>query len=387
MVKEYDDIVSTIKTQYLTKTKEDVEAQSVKVFKEMFGVSVDEANDLNSAGKWEAHLKQYGCKEFSNPNEFLYTFTPTDFELKSEGEDYYLSGFVSGPEVDENGDFTAQEKLLTKLQDDNNPYALYLSYKHKWLKGDKTDFDNALGVRQRAEMKENPKTKKQAVWAEYKLLKTSPYYDAAIYDIKNKGVSGFSIEFRDAKRKMISIGSTIANFLEDYVFGGVGIVARAAVKSTLFDGFYAKEFIYNGGENTMEGKEDKKEVVDTKVDDTQKVEEQKQDDSKKVEENKTNEDLEQMKSELEAQKAELEKLKIQQEKEKVMQELENLKAKSKVLVEQGEKKLTDGEVKTTDLLQQQNDQKAEIEKIVQDKTLSNYDKISKIIDKTFPKEI
>lgn len=312
----------------------------------------------------------------SKPDEFFYTYNTSDFEMKSEGDEFYVSGFISTETVDENGDVVSQQNLLNKLLDKSNPYAQYLSYKHKWLKGDKEDFSNVLGVLQKAEIKENPIVNKPGVWAEYQILKTSPYFDSAIYDIKNRGVSGFSIEFKEAKRKPISIGTKFANFLEDYIFGGVGIVARAAVKSAVVDGFYAKEYEYiEEGDENMEGKEAEPvaeaPIVQAPV----------------AEPDKSNEDLDKMKSELNAQKQELEKLKIQQEKEIVIKELEALKAKSKVLIETGEHTPEEMAPKprTDEELAEQS--KKEIMDIINDKTLDRHEKIVRLLDKTITQKI
>lgn len=321
----------------------------------------------------------------TKPEDFFYVYNTSDFEIKSEGDDFYVSGFISTETVDENGDILDQQKLLTNLTDRSNPYAQYLSYKHKWLKGDKEDFSNALGVLQKAEIKENPLNGKPGVWAEYKLLKTSPYFDSAKYDIENRGVSGFSIEFKDAKRKPINIATRFANFLEDYVFGGVGIVARAAVKSAIIDGFYAKEYeITEEGVENMEGKEDaqvKTESVTEPVTEPVKAPEP-------VVDTPNTDELDKMKSELEAQKKELERLKIEHEKELVKQELENLKAKSKVLVETGIHKQEDVAPSTqpTQSIDPKETLKAEIKTILDDPKLSRYDKISRVLDKTFTQQ-
>ena len=316
----------------------------------------------------------------SKPDEFVYIYNTSDFEMKSEGENYYVSGFISTEVVDENGDVVNQRTLLDKLVDETNPYAKYLSYKHKWLKGDKEDFSNVLGVLQRAEIKENPISKRPGVWAEYMLLKTSPYFDSALYDIKNKGVSGFSIEFKEPKRRPISIGAKFASFLEDYVFGGVGIVARAAVKSAIVDGFYLKEYeTISGGDEEMDIKEENVKAPETSVEDT-KVEEPKVE-PPVPELPETNEELDDMKKELDAQKLELEKLKIKQEQERIKQELESLKAKATVLTEVGEHKLEDQEVPT--MTNTKESMVKDVEKIWNEDSGSIKDKLEKIVKKTF----
>jgi len=263
-------------------------------------------------------------------DKFGFTFNTTDFEIKQTGDELYVGGFISVEELDENGDITNQDRLLQKINDNTNPYAKYLSYKHNWIKGDKKDFANALGVLDgNAEIKVHPNGKK-GVYANYHLLKTSPYYDAAVYDIKNKGVSGFSTEFKDAKRKSVNLGTKIANYLDDFTFGGVGILARPAVKSSYIGGFYAKEFYYNEDEP----------IENKTIEEGVKKMENKEEAPKPVEvtpvvdnSNKVNEDLEKLKSEVNNGKQELEKYKLEQERERIKSELENLKAKPKVLVD------------------------------------------------------
>jgi len=304
-------------------------------------------------------------------NKFGFTFNTTDFELKQVGDELYVGGFVSVEELDENGDVTNQERLLNKLNDDTNPYAKYLSYKHQWIKGDKKDFSNALGVKEgEAIIKKHPNGK-NGVYADYHILKTSPYYNDAIYDIKNKGVSGFSTEFKDPKRRDVQLGNKIVKYLDDFTFGGVGIVARPAVKSAYISGFYAKEFYYNESEpiesktieegvKNMEAKEEVVKPVEVVpvVDNS----------------NKINEDLDKLKSEVNNGKQELEKYKLEQERERIRSELENLKAKPKVLVDNSEQNINTANpiINGDDILMQ------EIQAIQKDKKLNTYDKAYKI---------
>jgi len=314
-------------------------------------------------------------------DKFGFTFNTTDFEIKQTGEELYVGGFISVEELDENGDITNQEKLLQKINDSTNPYAKYLSYKHNWIKGDKKDFANALGVLDgNAEIKIHPNGKK-GVYANYHLLKTSPYYDAAVYDIKNKGVSGFSTEFKDAKRKNVNLGSKIVNYLDDFTFGGVGILARPAVKSSYISGFYAKEYYYNEDEpiesKTIEegakNMENKEEVVKpVEVPNPTEATIPVVDNS-----NKVNEDLEKLKSEINTNKQELEKYKLEQERERIKQELENLKAKPKVLIDGSEQNTfnSNPQPSSDELIEQ------EIKAIQSDKKLDIYGKAYKIFMK------
>jgi len=307
-------------------------------------------------------------------NTFGYTFNTTDFELKQVGEEFYVGGFVSVEELDENGDITNQERLLNKLNDPENPYAQYLSYKHKWTKGDKDDFSNALGVKEGDAVMKTHANGKKGVYANYHLLKTSPYYDAAVYDIKNRGVSGFSTEFKEAKRKDVTLGNRIVNYLDDFIFGGVGIVARPAVKSACISGFYAKEIYYNY-EDPIETKVDnegvkkmeaKEEVVETPVViETPKVEV------------KPNEDIEKLKQENASLEAELEKAKLEKQKAELVEKLQSLKAQGRVITEVDK-------VETFETQNPANDRiallKKEAEAIGNSKDLGTYEKIRQLYE-------
>ncbi len=328
---------------------------------------------------------------FMNEPKFGFTFNTTDFELKQVGDELYVGGFVSVEELDENGDVTNQDRLLEKINDPTNPYAKYLSYKHKWIKGDKDDFSNALGVKEGdAVIKQHP-SGKRGVFAEYHLLKTSPYYDAAVYDIKHQGVSGFSTEFKEAKRKDMTLGQKIVNYLDDFVFGGVGIVARPAVKSAAICGFYAKEVYFNTDETfetkvKQEGVEKmdiKEEVVNTPVVETQPVEDPKPveepkpvDVPKSDESPKTDEALDKIKEEIEAQKTEIEKLKLEQQRDKLKEELQSLKAQPRVLADPTPQDANSNDPANDKI---QNILK-EVEDVNANKKLSYEDKVKRLFD-------
>jgi hypothetical protein len=307
----------------------------------------------------------------------FYTFSNSDFEIKEVGEHLFVSGFVSSFEVDENNDLTSQEILVRKLNDPDNDMAKNLSYKHKWLKKDKDDFESKLGVMEgKAEIKTNPKTNEPGVWATYKLLKTSPYYNDALYDIKNRGVSGFSIEFKDAKRNLIKFGNTIANYLEDFFLGGVALVARPAVKSTHITGFFTKEIYLQ-----EEGEEAKMEKKDAEVPKTQET---------TAPAEVTKDDLDKIKAETDALKAmvekertEVESLRQNTEKEKLKKELEQLQAERKVLVPQGEQQVPGTIPAEKDKIDAAKKDADDIVAIAKDKSQPVYNRILKVLDATY----
>ena len=79
-------------------------------------------------------------------DEIFYTYNVSDFEMKEEGGEVYVSGFISAFEIDEHNDIASQDELLEKINDPHNELAKNLSYKHKWLRKDMADFENKLGV-------------------------------------------------------------------------------------------------------------------------------------------------------------------------------------------------------------------------------------------------
>lgn len=255
-------------------------------------------------------------------DEIFYTYNVSDFEMKEEGGEVYVSGFISAFEIDEHNDIASQDELLEKINDPHNELAKNLSYKHKWLRKDMADFENKLGVMVgKAEKKVIPETGQPGVWATYHLLKTSPYYDSAVYDIKNKGVTGFSIEFKDVVRKLVTIGGKMANYLQEYFLGGVGLVARPSVKSTQITGFYTKDMYIN-----VEGEDVKMETKEAPVA------------AEPVKPEVTKEDIEKQNAEIKAlqeqvakEKSEIDLLKNDAQKEKLKKELESLQAEKKVL--------------------------------------------------------
>jgi hypothetical protein len=314
----------------------------------------------------------------------FFTFNTSDFELKEKGEDVFVSGFISSLEVDENNEVTGQDKLLEKINDPNNDMAKNLSYKHKWVKKDRLDHENKLGVMHgKAVIKTNPRTNQPSVWAEYLLLKTSPYYNDAIYDIKNRGVSGFSIEFKDAKKALVKFGNTIANYLEDYFLGGVALVARPAVKSTHITNFYTKEiyFLDDEGAEKMEIKEENQTTEPQKQEppkvDVPAPEVSKQDiDSIKKE-------TDALKAQLEKEKQEVDLIKQNLEKQKIKQELEKLEAEKKVLVPVGEHKLPGTESSESQKMNEAKKDADDLMAIVKNKDTPVYDKVMKVLDETY----
>lgn len=372
MVKEYNDILLNVKSENSALELDKQEDLAKKTFNKLFGITVNEAIELDNKGEWSNWLKSNSKKDLeSSDSQFKSFFCPTNFELKEEPDGYFVSGFISSDRVDEYGDVVDQYTLLNKINDQTNIYASLLSYQHGWIKGDKSD-SKALGVLQYpAEMKLNPATGREQVYATYKLMKTHPNFENAIYELKNKAIKGFSIEFKEAKRKLIKIGNIVAKKLEDYVFGGVGLVSRPANHDAMLTGFVAKEFIYNDdGEDSMEIKEDKK-VVEESTD--KKVEET----NVEADTSKNDEELSKIKAEIEASKKEVEKLKLEQEKQKVFQELAALKAKKTVMVDTTEETVESQKPAAKPVEANPLD---DVNKILENKHLSVYDKIKQTME-------
>jgi len=338
MPKEYEDIKNNVKKEYPNYSEEQVSSTASAIFYKVFGITVKEAITMENEGGWKKWLKTHSKK--SEEKEFNFTYS-SGFEFKEVGEDLHIQGFLSGEELDENGDVTSQDVLFNKVGDVNNPYSYYLSYKHKWLKGDKIDKENALGVLKSKDIRINPKTNKKGVWGDYLLLKTSPYYNDAIYDIKNGGVSGFSIEFKEAERKPVKIGNVNAYYLNDFFYGGAGLVARPAVHSACMTGFFAKEFEYNDDLDEEKESEIRKSPPKDKEIGVGKMESKEEgnievnkSESETLNQTKTedNNDINKFKSENDLLKKQIEVEKLNQEKERLTKELQELKAKNRVLV-------------------------------------------------------
>ncbi|MDK2978927.1 MAG: hypothetical protein PWP52_1641 [Bacteroidales bacterium] len=385
MPKEYDSIKREYKSKHPKASDEEASSYAAKVFYTIFGITVKEAMDLEKQGKWEEYKKKHSKKDLEPEElEIKEFFVPTNIEFKSIDNDIYVSGFVSHPNPDEVGDLVEQETLLNKMLDPTNPYASILSYGHGWIKGNSTD-SHAAGILQKAELKEHPLGGK-AVYGTWKLMRTYPDYEKIVYDLNEKALKGFSIEFKDAKRKLLKYGNVVVKKIEDYIFRGVALVSRPCNPLASITGIVAKEYYIAEGVENMEAKEDKADNPEPVKEDAQAP----TNDSEVVKNqtevsNPNSDDLDNLKSELEAQKKELEKLKIEKEKERIKQELENLKANSNVLTEVGEHKLSEVEPKAPEP-KPEDEQRLELQKevstILDDSKLSRHDKILKILDKT-----
>mgnify|MGYP001356963068 FL=1 len=386
MPKEYEDIKANMKKKYPKETDDEISARAAKIFYSIFGITVREAMNLEKQGKWKSYLASHSKKEFDADN-MLYKsyFSPADIDLNETSNDVYVSGFVSSPYPDESGDVIDQFDLYNKFLDPYNFMAKKLSYGHGWLKDDQLDLDNALGVLQNIELKEHPKLKVPCVYGTWKLMKTHPYYDKAIYGIKEGAMSGFSIEYKKGKSRDVIIGDVVANYIEDYQLGGVGIVCRPMNTDAFVTGFAIKEFKYNGKE--IGDKMEKKEIEVDNVEENVVVKESAENKANDTTINKPIEtithtekqteivdDVAKLKQELselkkhkaeEDQKAEIERLK---------KEIDSLKAEKRVLVDTSVQNFVNQDPKE---LQYQKSME-EISAIQADKKLSTYEKLRKI---------
>ncbi len=341
MPKEYDDIKKEYRSKHKDWSDKKLSETAAKVFYSIFGITVKEAMELEKKGKWKSWLKSHSKKK-SDKEEVKTLFNITSFEIKEDDGDYYVSGFVSAPIKDEKGEYLDQAKLVEKLNDPNNHLSKNLSYGHGWIKGDKNDM-GILGVLQKAELKEHPKYHKPAAFGIWKLIKTHPYFNRTLYEIREHALKGLSVEINKTKKKLVKLGNTIVNKVTDYFLGGVAIVGRPLNLGATLYGYERKEFYYNGGEN-MEVKEDEKveEINQTEsevsknneVKETEKATENKQENIKKESPNKdSGEELNKLKKEVEElkiKKAEEERAK---EIERLRKELESLKAEKRVIID------------------------------------------------------
>lgn len=392
MPKEYESIKDQYKQKHPDWSDEKVSEVASKVFYNVFGITVKEAIELEKQGEWVSWLKEHSKKEFNDSLECKTLFNYSDYEIKEKEDGFFVSGFVSAPVPDAKGELIDQALMVAKLNDPNNMLSKNLSYSHGWLKGDLNDH-NPLGILQRAELKEHPKYKQPAAWAEYKLIKTHPYYNKAVYEIKEGALRGFSIEFKDSKKESKILGNVTVKKIIDYFLSGVAILGRPMHQDAILTGYEMKEFIFNGGEN-MEIKEDNStpEVVVAKPVSQEPVNETKPDavkesekpkDAEKTDDKKTNDDHNAA-DELVALKKELEDLKQKtaeearkKEIELIKQEIDGLKAKSKVLVS------TDEQSFKTQIPTPVNDVSETINKIHADNSLTTEQKIKKLAEIQF----
>jgi hypothetical protein len=372
MIKEFKDLKNEMANSYSNETDSEISLRAEGMFQTIFGMEVKEAEVLASAGKWNDYLKTNSVESFDDSKGRM-VFNATDFEVKSEEDGFYVSGFVSAPVPDSSKDFVEQEKLLNKMLDPTNPMSKNLSYGHGWTKGDVNDSE-VFGVLKHAELKEHPVIKQPAVWAEYKLMKTHPYYNKAVYNLKENALKGFSIEFNETKRKFVKFGNTIVKKLEDYFLGGVALVGRPQHLNATLTGFAIKEYVFNGGSN-MEIKEEVNNAapaINEVKTDSVKTEDVKTEVVKK-EDNQTKDDVAKLKAELDSIKAEKAEEKRKAEIDALKAEIENLKADKKVLVD-----TTEQNFKNQDPADKKANELVEEVKKIQDSKLSTEEKLRKL---------
>lgn len=373
MIKEFQDLKNEVSKTYSGESDSEVTSRAEGMFYTIYGMELKEAELLDSSGKWMDYLKDNSVKSFDSQGGMV--FNATDFEVKSEEDGFYVSGFVSAPTPDSSKDYLEQERLLTKMLDPTNPMSKNLSYGHGWTKGDMNDSE-VFGVLKHAELKEHPVIKKPAVWAEYKLMKTHPYYNKAIYNLKENALKGFSVEFNEAKRKLVKFGNTIVRKIDDYFLGGVALVGRPNQLNATLTGFAVKEYVFDGGSN-MEVKEEGNatptptEPVKT---DEVKPEPVKTDEPKK-DDSETKNDVAKLKEELDTIKAEKAEEKRQAEIAALKAEIDKLKADKKVLVDTSEQNFNNqdpADKKASELVE-------EVKKI-QESKISTEEKLRKLAE-------
>lgn len=254
MPKEYEDIKANVRKQYPKESDDSVSARAAKIFYSIFHITVKEAMDLESKGEWKSYLKKIGKSgesdkkdAFDNPFG-IYVGNPSfGLEYKSQDDgDFYVMGFPSAPYFDAKGDYIDQETLLRKYNDPYNNYAKKLSYCHRWMKKDVLDFEKPLGVLQSAELKEHPIYHVPAVYGTWKLIKTHPYYNQAVYELQNGALDGLSVELKDSQRVPMTLGDVSVNYLVDYELKGTGVVNRQMNDGALITNFIYKDLSYIG---------------------------------------------------------------------------------------------------------------------------------------------
>jgi hypothetical protein len=258
MPKEYD----SIKKQYADKhpewSEEKVQEVAAKVFYSIYGISVEEATELESEGEWVSWLKNHSSKELKQTNdiEIKEFVIPVDLSYKEDSEDFTIYGFVSAPTVDMYNDFIDQETLYYKFKE-GPIHANYLSYHHGWMNGEELDKD-PLGKRIALELKTHPTLNEPSVFCGYKLNKYHPKIKKAMYEIKEGYAGAFSIEYKTLASHNETIGDTLVRVIDDLEIVGVGLASRPVQPNAILTNYIAKSFEYKGGDDMSETKKIKK---------------------------------------------------------------------------------------------------------------------------------
>lgn len=250
MVKEYDDLKGKIKAQNPYATDEVIEQTTKTVFTNIFNLSVEEANQYSAKGDWNSYLKSNSAKKKS-PTKYCVHDILQDIEIKEETNgDLYIFGWASSGRPDSKKEIVSQDELFEQYNDENNIYSKFLSYKHGWLMGAEED-PKPLGRLILNEIRYNPKIQERAVYLGFKISKTHPKFDEVRYDLKERIITGLSIEYQVLEYHWEVMGNITVKKIDKLKLRGTGLVNRPINEDATLEGYFVKEFYYDGGEDDM----------------------------------------------------------------------------------------------------------------------------------------
>jgi|TARA_R100001530_G_scaffold2717_1_gene4350 hypothetical protein len=234
----------------------------------------------------ERQSKMKDNKEFKY---IKYYFINSGLEIKEEGNDFYIEGFVSTPEFDGEGDrFLDQQMIVDQLN--NNPEAKIGSLHH-----DRSG--SALTMTEEARLVDGKS------WMRVKLNSQHPQFKSTIEEVKNGAINGFSIENKpllwdknDTWNEETQRGRDIT---ETHIMG-YGLASRPINPGAEITNSYFKEFKEGEnnnskvGSNSIAGKVNKmaKEDIQRKEEAVEETVEDKVDDAPETPTEETEEDKE-----------------------------------------------------------------------------------------------
>jgi len=220
---------------------------------------------------WAISQEQY--KRMSN-KEWKFS---SGLEIKEDGKDFYIEGFISTPDFDGEGDrFVNQQLIVDQLN--NNPEAKIGSLHH-----DRSG--SALTITEEAKLIDNK------AWMRAKLNSEHPNFDSTVKEIKNGAINGFSLEHspilwfeNETYNPETNRGRDI---VETHVYG-YGLASRPINPEASINNFYVKEFINNkeNMDSNLIAKEDIQMKDENKLENKKEVKEEEKKDEKIIEEDK-----------------------------------------------------------------------------------------------------
>ncbi len=191
--------------------------------------------------------------------EFLYT---EGIKLKEENGESYIEGFISTPDPDNNhligsGDLPdvieGQEDIVKQLNE--NSQAMLGSIHHERV-------GSPITVVEKAELKPHPETGSESAWARVKVNKFHPEFEKTKYEVENKILTGFSIEYDpNAPSTVKEVAGKLCRVYPTVPIFGYGLASRGVNSGAQYTGWSIKEHLENynklkKGDETMKSKEE-----------------------------------------------------------------------------------------------------------------------------------